>query len=938
MNDSFTVEHELSTRLRLHVPAMKGSPEAALELREALVDEAGVLDVAVNPITGSLVMRFDPQKAPKPRLLERLAAIVAELVDWVAGPRHQGLAAYLEATPSLDERIPGKATFPVEGMTCASCAARIEKVLEKVPGVRSAGVNLATAKATVEGESTWGELFAAVEKAGYKAVDPRPPPSHARTFRVEGMTCASCAMRVENALKAVPGIDSAVVNIANHKATVKGSGSDAALIASVQRAGYGLFPQALVERPDEVRLREQDHLRVLRRKLIGAAILTAPVLAIAMFDLMFPGAALVQFVLTTPVVFWAGREFFRVAWKLGRGGSANMDTLIAIGTGAAYAYSVYTLFFMGGAAMALYFETAGVIVTLILLGKYLEDRAKTQANDAIRKLAGLQPRTATVIRDGFEHEIPVEEVLVGDLVVVRPGERIPVDGSVREGNSAVDESMITGESLAVLRGPGDPVIGATVNRNGRLIVVATRVGADTALAQIIRMVEDAQGSKAPIQRLADEVSGRFVPGVLIVAGLTFTGWMLAGAGFVGAMLPTVAVLVIACPCALGLATPTAIMVGTGKAAENGILVRNAEALERAQKIDVLIFDKTGTLTRGEPAVTDLVLFGSRSMKGRRGAVKLSEDEVLAFVAAAERYSEHPLGEAIVAHAKARGLALTDATDFTSVTGQGVRATLPGAGEGEKQAQHALVVGNRKLLRESGVDLSALEAAAVAIEEQGRTAILAAMDGTALAVIGVADTLKPTSAGAVARLHKMGVQLIMATGDNRRTGEAIARAVGIEHVLAEASPGEKVALVRKLQREGKVVGMVGDGINDAPALAASDVSFAIGTGTDIAMEAAALTLIKGDIAKVATAIELSKDTIRIIKQNLFWAFAYNTVGIPVAAFGLLSPMIASGAMAFSSVSVVTNALRLRGFTPRDDEAAPPSPSPAALAPLAPSVAK
>lgn len=925
MTESFSVEHETSTRLRLRVPATRGAPEVALELREALVDEAGVLDVAVNPVTGSLVLRFDPERAPKPRLLDRLAAIVAELLAWAAGPRQVRLAAYLETTPSLDERIPGKVTFPVEGMTCASCAARIEKVLAKVPGVRSAGVNLATAKATVEGESTWGELFAAVEKAGYKAVDPRPAPSHSRTFRVEGMTCASCAMRVENALKAVPGIDGAVVNIANHKATVRGTGSDAALIESVDRAGYKLFPQALVERPDEVRVREQDHLRVLKRKLIGAAILTAPVLAIAMFDLMFPGAALVQFVLTTPVVFWAGREFFRVAWKLGRGGSANMDTLIAIGTGAAYAYSVYTLFFMGGAAMALYFETAGVIVTLILLGKYLEDRAKTQANDAIRKLAGLQPRTATVIRDGFEHEIPVEEVLVGDLVVVRPGERVPVDGLVREGNSAVDESMITGESLAVLRGPGDPVIGATVNRNGRLIVEATRVGADTALAQIIRMVEDAQGSKAPIQRLADEVSGRFVPGVLVVAGVTFVGWMLAGAGFVGAMLPTVAVLVIACPCALGLATPTAIMVGTGKAAENGILVRNAEALERAQKIDVLIFDKTGTLTKGEPAVTDIVLFGARSMKGRKGAVKLSEAEVLAFVAAAERYSEHPLGEAIVAHAKAQGLALVDASEFVSVTGQGVRATLPGAGEGEKQASHALIVGNRRLLRESGVDLTGLEAAAVAIEEQGRTAILAAMDGTALAVIGVADTLKESSAGAVARLHKMGVQLVMATGDNRRTGEAIAKAVGIEHVLAEASPGEKVALVRKLQGEGKVVGMVGDGINDAPALAAADVSFAIGTGTDIAMEAAALTLIKGDIAKVATAIELSKDTIRIIKQNLFWAFAYNTVGIPVAAFGLLSPMIASGAMAFSSVSVVTNALRLRGFTPHDDEALAASPA-------------
>lgn len=852
MNAMFTVAHELRSRIRVLVPAIKGHPDAAIELREALVAEPGMQEVAVNPVTGSLVMRFDPQMSPKPRLLDRLSAILADSVRWV-GDSRRAPEEPVEIAPALDAPIPGKITFPVEGMTCASCAARIEKVVGRVPGVTAAGVNIATAKATVEGAVSYGDIFAAVERAGYKAIDPRP--------------------RVSPAGK-------------------------------------------LAERPDEIRVREQGHLRELKRKLIVASVLTAPVLTIAMFDLMFPGAALVQFVLTTPVVFWAGREFFRVAWKLARGGSANMDTLIAIGTGAAYAYSVYALFFMGAAAMALYFETAGVIVTLILLGKYLEDRAKTQANDAIRKLAGLQPRTATVIRDGVEMEIGVEGVLVGDLVVVRPGERIPVDGVVREGHSAVDESMITGESLAVLRGPNDPVIGATVNRNGRLIVEATRVGADTALAQIMRMVEDAQGSKAPIQRLADEVSGRFVPGVLIVAGVTFAAWMFSGAGLVGAMLPTVAVLVIACPCALGLATPTAIMVGTGKAAENGILVRNAEALERAQKIDVLIFDKTGTLTRGEPTVTDIVRFGSRG----------SEDEVLALVAAAERYSEHPLGEAIVAHARSRGLPLVDAAEFTSVTGQGVRATLPGEGD----TQRELVVGNRKLLREAGVQLAELEAAAVAIEEQGRTAILAAMDGSALAVIGVADTLKQSSAGAVARLHKMGVRLIMATGDNRRTGEAIARLVGIEDVLAEASPGEKVALVRKLQADGKVVGMVGDGINDAPALAAADVSFAIGTGTDIAMEAAALTLIKGDIAKVATAIELSKDTIRIIKQNLFWAFAYNTVGIPIAAFGLLSPMIASGAMAFSSVSVVTNALRLRSFAPKDDVTSAPPASTAIVA--------
>ncbi|MFZ5477583.1 MAG: heavy metal translocating P-type ATPase [Myxococcota bacterium] len=828
----FIVEHALSTRVRVHVPRLKGSADACRGLVEALAGEPGVLAASAQEATGSLVVRFDPLVRPLAALLDRLAGVIGDLSGLVTRSRRREERP--EAPPSLDERIPGKATFPVEGMTCASCAQRVEKVLGRTPGVRSATVNLATARATVEGEATWGALLAAVGKAGYK-----------------------------------------------------------------------LVPVATAQRPDDVRAREQAHLEALRRRLIGAAVLTVPVLGIAMLDLMFPGAGVVQLVLTTPVVFWAGREFFVVAWKLARGGTANMDTLIAIGTGAAYAYSVYSLV-TGG--MMVYFEVAGTIVSLILLGKYLEDRAKTQANDAIRKLGGLRPRTARVLRGGEEIELPIEEVLVGDRLVVRPGERVPVDGRVVDGHSAVDESMITGESLAVVRGPGDPLIGATVNRNGRLVMEATRVGEDTALAHIIRMVEDAQGSKAPIQRMADEVSARFVPGVLAVAGVTAVGWALAGAGVAGTLLPTVAVLVIACPCALGLATPTAIMVGTGKAAEHGILVRNAEALERAQDIDVLVFDKTGTLTKGEPAVTDVEVL----VPGR------AKDEVLALIAAAEHYSEHPLGEAIVAHARGLGLRVPEAHDFESVTGQGVVAKVHHAHE----VHHRLVVGNRRLMEAHGVDVSAFELAARVIEGAGRTAVLAAADGAPLAVVGVADTLKDTSAGAVRRLHQMGVRLVMATGDNPRTGEAIARAVGIDHVLAEASPAEKVALIKKLQAEGAVVGMVGDGINDAPALAAADVSFAIGTGTDIAMEAASLTLLRGDIAKVATAIELSAATIRIIRQNLFWAFAYNTVGIPVAALGLLSPMIASGAMALSSVSVVTNALRLRGFEPGAEPGAEP----------------
>ena len=814
------------------------------------------------------------------------------------------------ATPR-DEPIPGKVTFPIEGMTCASCATRIEKVLGRVPGVTSAVVNLATARATVEGSATWSALITTVDKAGYKAVDPRPKASEVRAFRVEGMTCASCAQRVERVLAAVPGVVEVNVNLASQKATLRATTADAALVAAVERAGYTLVPQRAQERPDDLRLREQAQLRRIRRRLIIAAVLTVPVFIIAMFDLMFPGAALVELILTTPVVVWAGGGFFRVAWKLARGGAANMDTLIAIGSGSAYGYSIVALLAGGAplapeAAMGMYFETAAVVITLILLGKFLEDRAKTRANDAIRRLAGLQPRTATTIRDGIEVEVPVEEVRVGDLVLIRPGERLPVDGQVVEGTSTVDESMITGESLPVERVPGDPVIGATVNRTGRLVIAATRVGADTALAQIIRLVEEAQGSKAPIQRLADEVSGRFVPAVLGIAALTFVAWMATGAGFVGAMVPTVAVLVIACPCALGLATPTAIMVGTGKAAENGILSRTAVALERAEAIDVLIFDKTGTLTKGEPAVTDVLWIEGG------GRPDIDEDEVLRLVASAERYSEHPVGAAIVAAAKARGLDLAETMDFQSVTGQGVRARID-RGDG---APVVVLVGSRALLRSGAVPMEGLDTLAGPVEALGRTVIFVAVAAAPFAVIGVADTLKDGSAEAVARLRRMGVRLHLATGDNRRTGEAIAHAVGIDDVLAEASPADKVALVKRLQAEGRVVGMVGDGINDAPALAAADVSFAIGTGTDIAMEAASLTLVRGDIARVATAIELSRATIRIIRQNLFWAFAYNVIGIPVAAFGLLSPMLASGAMAMSSVSVVTNALRLRRFRPSE----------------------
>ena len=869
----FEIVHRLQHRVRLRVPALKGDGQACRGIRAALTGVGGVLSVEAREITASVIVLVEPASGA-------IEAALEAVTRWLAAPH----AAAVEASA-------GRRTWRVEGMTCGACAARVERALSALPGVRSAVVNLATHRATIEGNVSFETLATAVDEAGYTLVPASSGREGVRAFRVEGMTCASCVRHVERALGEVPGVEQATVNLATHRASVIGSAPDEALIRAVDEAGYALSPIVRAERPEDVAAREQAHLKSLLRRLVTAAALTAPVFVISMFDIMFPGSGLVQLALVTPVVFWAGKPFFEVAWKLARGGTANMDTLISMGSGAAFAYSVYQL--ATGGAMQLYFETAGMIVTLILLGKYLEDRAKLQANDAVRKLAGLRPDTARVLRDGVPVEIPIEEVVVGDRVVVSPGDRIPVDGRVLEGGSAVDESMITGESLPVQRGPGDEVLGATIARSGHLVLEATRVGDETALSRIIQLVEDAQGSKAPIQRLADQVSARFVPAVLGVAALTGLGWALSGAGVVGTLLPTVAVLVIACPCALGLATPTAIMVGTGKAAEHGILVRNAEALERAHRIDALVFDKTGTLTRGEPAVTHITWFTDGTA------------ELLPLLATAERWSEHPLGEAIMAWTAAEGAAPGEAEEVVTVMGQGVRARVDG---------RQVVVGNRRLLASHGVTTDLGEPAAAAAEAEGCTAVLAAVDGRLVAVIAVADTLKESSGPAIERLRAMGVRLVMATGDNARTAAAIARAVGIEEIVAEATPEAKVDLIRRLQAEGRVVGMVGDGINDAPALAAADVSFAIGTGTEVAMEAAALTLMHGDIARVATALDLSRATMRIIRQNLFWAFGYNTVGIPVAALGLLNPMIGSAAMALSSVSVVSNALRLKRFRP------------------------
>ncbi len=671
-----------------------------------------------------------------------------------------------------------------------------------------------------------------------------------------------------------------------------------ALVAAVRKAGYDAAIDAGADAEEEAR--QRTYLEQ-KRALLTSALLSLPFVVQMLSDFAAQAAPqwpwrfhlppYLQLVLATVVQFTVGMRFYRGAVKALRARSANMDVLVALGTSAAYGYSLYAV--LTGATHQLYFEASVIILTLILLGKLLEARAKGQTSAAIQKLMRLQAKTARVIRDGQEVDVPLEDVRVGDLVVVRPGEKIPVDGVIVEGSTTVDESMLTGESLPVPKGVGDEVIGATLNKHGAFTFRATKVGKDTALAQIIKLVEEAQGSKAPIQRLADKISGVFVPIVIGIAGLTFAVTAVTS-GVAPALVSAVAVLVIACPCALGLATPTAVMVGTGKGAETGILIKGAEHLENAHRITTVVLDKTGTITKGEPEVTDVVASGA-----------VAEDELLRLAASAERGSEHPLGEAIVKAAKEKGMTLAEPSRFHAIPGHGIEAEVEG---------HTLLVGNAKLMRERSVDISALRAAQEALEAQGKTAMLVAIDGAAVGLLAVADTVKPTSAEAVRRLRAMGIDVIMMTGDNRRTAEAIAREVGIDQVMAEVLPEDKAAMVEKLKGEGKVVAMVGDGINDAPALAAADVGIAIGTGTDVAIEAANITLMRGDLMGIVNAIRLSKATMRKIRQNLFWAFAYNVVLIPVAALGLLTPILAGAAMAASSVSVVTNALLLRRWKP------------------------
>ncbi len=820
--------------------------------------------------------------------------------------------------------------IPITGMTCAACVRNVERALKKADGVAEVNVNIATEKASIQAEQgvTLQSLIEKVEGAGYGvAVGTIDLP-------ITGMTCASCVRNVERALKKPNGVLDVNVNLATEKATVRyipGAARRADLIKAVEAAGYGVLDLSNAESPEDAeRQAREAEIHKQERLIKIGAVFTLPLFLISMARdiymvtlpavepshnmamastvepsfwnfLLWQGWPFVFFLLATPVQWIVGKQYMVGAWKSLRNGTANMDVLIAMGSLAAYLYSVVVLI---GIALELfadipnrvgdhvYFETAAVILTLITLGKLLEARAKGKTSEAIKKLIGLAPRTAIRLVNGVEVEVPVDQIEAGDQLLVRPGERLPVDGIVIEGTSSVDESMLTGESLPVNKKVGDGVIGATINKNGRLVIEAERVGSETMLAQIIRLVEQAQGSKAPIQRVADQISAVFVPIVLVLALITFFGWMLIGqVGFTQALVNTVAVLVIACPCALGLATPTAIMVGTGRGAEMGILFKSSEALENAHRLQAIALDKTGTITRGEPAVVDIIPLNDTA-----------QDEFVRLTASVERASEHPLGQAVVNYANAQKLTLSHPSQFENQAGRGVYGTIDG---------QRVDVGSPRYMTDIGIDLTPHQAQIDSLQEQARTAILTARDGQLIGIFGIADAIKSGSAEAIASLKASGIEVVMITGDNAKTAHAIASEVGIDRVLANVMPDQKVEVVKTLQEEGKRTAMVGDGINDAPALAQAHVGIAIGTGTDIAIEASDVTLVSGDLRGVTRAIQLSKATMRTIYQNLFWAFIYNIVLIPVAMLGLLVPMLAAAAMALSSVFVVSNSLRLKG---------------------------
>ena len=804
-------------------------------------------------------------------------------------------------------------SFKIEGMSCSACANRVERVVKKMNGVEEASVNFATETLSVkfdEAKVAASKIEEIVVKAGYSVrKDMRN-----YTFKVEGMSCSACANRVERITKKIDGVESANVNFATEKLTVRVDAekvrySDIKL--AVDKAGF-----KLIKEEDQIKevSKKKDESKILLNRFIFSLIFTVPLLIISMGHMVgmpLPSIidpmknplnfALVQLVLTIPVMV-AGYKFYKIGYKNLFKLSPNMDSLIAIGTSAAVAYGLFAIYkILNGEthyAMHLYFESAVVILTLITLGKYLEAVSKGKTSEAIKKLMGLAPKTATIIKNGKEVSIPIEEVIVGDIILVKPGEKLPVDGEIIEGSTSIDESMLTGESIPVEKNIGSTVIGASINKAGFIKYKATKVGKDTALAQIVKLVEEAQGTKAPIAKMADIIAAYFVPTVMALAIIAAVGWLIAGESTVFALTIFISVLVIACPCALGLATPTAIMVGTGKGAENGVLIKGGEALETTYKIDTIVFDKTGTITEGKPKVTDIICNG------------IKEEEVLVLAASAEKGSEHPLGEAIVREAEDRSLEFKSLEHFKAVPGHGIEVTIEGKD---------ILLGNKKLMIENNINIESLHVESDRLATEGKTPMYIAINNKLSGIIAVADTVKENSKAAIEELKKMNVNVAMITGDNKKTAEAIAKSVGIDIVLAEVLPEDKANEVKKLQGQNRKVAMVGDGINDAPALVQADVGIAIGSGTDVAIESADIVLMKSDLKDVVTAIRLSKATIKNIKENLFWAFGYNVLGIPVAMgvlhiFGgpLLNPMIAAAAMSFSSVSVLLNALRLKKF--------------------------
>lgn len=807
----------------------------------------------------------------------------------------------------------------IAGMTCAACSNRVEKALQRVDGVTAAAVNLTTERASIEYDPDkvdMEDLRQAVEKTGYQvAVETKKV-----ELRIEGMTCAACANRVEKGLNSAQGVKSAVVNLTTERASIEydpGIIGEEQLLAAVEKAGYQGRLELEEGAPAEERDEDEAKLRLAAKRMWTAWAFTLPA-AVWMLIAMTAGHHehgwptafsfnMGMILLALPVLIWSGGHVYQSAWRAVRHGGANMDTLIAMGTLAAAVTGVMVFFW----PVENYAGVAGMIMAFHLTGRYVETKARGRASQAIKKLLELGAKTATILVDGEEREVPIQGVQVGDLMLVRPGEKIPTDGVVDEGESAIDESMATGESLPVTRRPGDEVIGSTVNQEGLLKVKATKIGKDTFLSQVIKMVEEAQGTKVPIQEFADRVTGYFVPAVLVIAAVTFGAWLFfpdimatAGSllrdvlpwvdpslsGATLALFATIAVLVIACPCALGLATPTALMVGSGLGAENGILIRNGAAIQTMSDLDVVVFDKTGTITRGKPEVTDIVV-----------GAGTDEEELLRLAAGVELGSEHPLGKSIVARARELGLSVIEPRDFNSVTGKGVSAVVDG---------NLVLVGSRRLMQEQGIDTTGLDSDMARLEEEGKTAMLVGSQGNALGIVAVADTIKEDSIPAIQALEELGLSTAMITGDNRRTAQAIGREVGISQVLAEVLPDGKVDEVKRLQEQGLKVAMVGDGINDAPALTQADVGIAIGTGTDIAIEAADITLVSGNLSTVVSAVRLSRATFRKIRQNLFWAFIYNTVAIPLAILGLLHPVIAEIAMATSSITVVGNANLLR----------------------------